>query len=57
MQLEKEKKLTEEEAQEENLEKLSLVDLLKELHDEYFSDLQPEEIPNSEVSDISDCEI
>lgn len=31
--------------------------VLKDIRDEFFSDLNPEDIPNSEVSDISDSEV
>lgn len=35
----------------------SLHSLISEVREEYLSDLQPDEIPNSEISDISDSEI
>jgi len=38
-------------------DKESLHNIIWELKDEYFSDLKPEEIPNSDVSEVSDEEI
>jgi hypothetical protein len=35
----------------------SLHDILSEIREEFFSDLNPEEIPNSDISDISESEI
>ena len=37
--------------------KESLHDIISELREEYFSDLNPDDIPNSEISDISDSEL
>jgi hypothetical protein len=35
----------------------SLHDIISELREEYLSDLHPEEIPNSDISDISESEL
>jgi len=35
----------------------SLYDIIGELKEEYFSDLNADEIPNSEVSDVSESEL
>jgi len=35
----------------------SLHQIISEVREEFFSDLEPGEIPNSDISDISDSEI
>jgi hypothetical protein len=35
----------------------SVTDLLASLRDEFLSDLNPDEIPNSDISDVSESEI
>ena len=35
----------------------SLFEIISEIREEYLSDLNPEDIPNSDISDISDSEI
>ena len=36
---------------------MSLCELVGDLKEEYFSDLKPDEIPNSEISDVSESEL
>lgn len=38
-------------------EKESLFSIISEVREEYLSDLQPDEIPNSDISDISESEL
>ena len=51
IQLEQQEEATEE------IGKMSLSELVGDLKEEYFSDLNPEEIPNSEISDVSEGEL
>jgi hypothetical protein len=37
-------------------EQETLHEVLEDLREEFFSDLNPEEVPNSDVSDVSDPE-
>lgn len=53
-QFEKDNKLIRDPSKLEEEETLHSV--ISELREEYFSDLNPEDIPNSDVSDISDSE-
>lgn len=53
MQREKDNKLLQ---QQENT-KESLFSIISEIREEYLSDLNPEEIPNSEISDVSESEL
>lgn len=34
-----------------------MLDILKDINEEYFSDLLPDEIPDDEISDICESEI
>lgn len=36
---------------------MSIADLVADLDDAYLSDLRPEEIPNEDISDISESEL
>lgn len=36
---------------------MSLTELVGDLKEQYLSDLNPEEIPNSEISDVSEGEL
>lgn len=51
--MKKDKKKVDEEA---DGEKETLHEVLEDLREEFFSDLNPEEVPNSDVSDVSDPE-
>ena len=53
MQREKDNKLI----QQHEGQKESLFSIISEVREEYLSDLNPEEIPNSEISDVSDSEL
>ena len=35
----------------------TIADIIKDINEEYFSDLQPDEIPDSHVSDVDESEI
>lgn len=56
-QLSKENKLLENKLPSDQKEEQTLHDIISELKEEYFSDLNPEEIPNSDISDISESEL
>lgn len=53
MQREKDNKLI----QQQEDQKESLFSIISEVREEYLSDLNPEEIPNSEISDVSESEL
>jgi hypothetical protein len=53
MQREKDNKLL----QQQDTTKESLFSIISEIREEYLSDLNPEEIPNSEISDVSESEL
>jgi hypothetical protein len=53
MQREKDNKLI----QQQEGQKVSLFSIISEVREEYLSDLNPEEIPNSEISDVSESEL
>jgi hypothetical protein len=53
MQREKDNKLI----QQQEGQKESLFSIISEVREEYLSDLNPEEIPNSEISDVSESEL
>lgn len=53
MQREKDNKLI----QQQEGQKVSLFSIISEVREEYFSDLNAEEIPNSEISDVSESEL
>jgi hypothetical protein len=44
-------------ATEETVNTDSLYSVISDIREEFFSDLNPEDIPNSDISDISDTEV